>query len=159
MNRNSLSTFLKFLPIRQCLKSKTLWLVQTTILRIGLTQGRTTYEQSQWIISKYSLSKSHWRERIQFLQTHWLSSYSMKLRHNHQGKTSIRFGDIGGVMIPMQAGLDQNIYSRLLLNQTFMKTLMCSMILQLGIKTTSSMCFIGQNTSAKSCHQILKSRH
>ena len=83
----------------------------------------------------------------------------MKLRHNHQGKTSIRFGDIGGVMIPMQAGLDQNTYSRLLLNQTFMKTLICSMILQLGIKTTSSMCFIGQITSAKSCHRILKSRH
>ena len=83
----------------------------------------------------------------------------MKLRHNHQGKTSIRFGDIGEVMIPMQAGLDQNIYSRLLLKQTFMKILICSMILQLGIKTTSSMCFTGQNTSAKSCLLILKSRH
>ena len=83
----------------------------------------------------------------------------MKLRRNHQGKTSIRFGDIGEVMIPMQAGLDQNIYSRLLHKQTFMKILICSMILQLGIKTTSSMCFTGQITSAKSYPQILKSRH
>ena len=62
-------------------------------------------------------------------------------------------------MIPMQAGLIQNTYSHLLLKQTFMKILICSMILQLGIKTTSSMCFIGQNTSAKNCRQIMKSRH
>ena len=62
-------------------------------------------------------------------------------------------------MIPMQAGLDQNTYSHLLLKQNFMKILICSMILQLDIKTTSSMCFIGQNTSAKSYHRIMKFRH
>ena len=83
----------------------------------------------------------------------------MKLRRNHQGKTSIQFGDIGGVMIPMQAGLDQNIYSRLLLKQIFMKILICSMMLRLGIETISSMCYIGQITSVKSCHQIMKSKH
>ena len=62
-------------------------------------------------------------------------------------------------MIPMQAGLDQNIYSHLLLRQTSMKILICSTILQLGIKTTSFMCFIGQITSAKNCHRISKCRH